>query len=80
MILRRITKLANGALSVDVKDSTSIQEMVYEPDLQILTVVYRRGNGKKYEYPSVSKDRFNRIIDSSSIGLEMAKLKQEQSI
>lgn len=80
MILRRVTKQPNGSLVVDVSDSTSIETMVYEPDLEILTVTYKRGNGKKYEYPSVNKVRFNKIIDSDSIGAEMAILKKEQSI
>lgn len=80
MKIRKQTKQSNGIILVDTSDSSSIQLLQYEPDLEILTVVYHRGTGKKYEYPSVSTARFNDIANADSLGYALSVLKKEQSI
>lgn len=80
MKIRNQTKQSNGTILVDTSDSSSIQALQYEPDLEILTVIYRRGTGKKYEYPNVPITRFNDIANADSLGYALSVLKKEQSI
>jgi len=69
----------NGVQVVNTSDSTSIAWLRYEPDAQILTVIFHRGNGKKYEFPGITQQRFTQIKDTESLGQTISALKKEMA-
>lgn len=73
----RTTTELNGIIIVNVADSTSIKWMRYEPDAQIITIVFSRGNQKQYHFPGITPQKFQQIKDSNSLGQTISALKKE---
>lgn len=78
-MVRQVTE-QNGVQIVNTSDSTSIAWMRYESDAQILSVSFRRGTGKRYEFPGITPDRFVQIKDSDSLGKTISELKKEMAV